>query len=260
MFSIKQSISLDDKNLSLKKGDTYQLKYNSSNENLQWESNNTSVVTVDKNGKVKAVGVGTAIITVSIEDGYQATCKVSVTASIANCNINKLSTQTYTGGKIEPALTVKDEDKTLVKNKDYTVSYKNNVNVGTATAIIKGKGNYTGTANISFEIKKIILPTLVKLNASSKTILKGKTYTLVSTVTPSNATNKKVTYTTSNSKVATVTSTGTVKAVNYGTADITVKTSNGKTATSSIQSNILLWKESYIKKPNKERICLFRMV
>lgn len=65
MFSIKQSISLDDKNLSLKKGDTYQLKYNSSNENLQWESNNTSVVTVDKNGKVKAVGVGTAIITVS---------------------------------------------------------------------------------------------------------------------------------------------------------------------------------------------------
>ena len=79
-----------------------------------------------------------------------------------------------------------------------------------------------------------VQPTSVKLNASSKTILKGKTYTLVSTVTPSNATNKKVTYTTSNSKVATVTSTGTVKAVNYGTADITVKTSNGKTATCKI--------------------------
>ena len=79
-----------------------------------------------------------------------------------------------------------------------------------------------------------VQPTSVKLNASSKTILKGKTYTLVSTVAPSNATNKKVTYTTSNSKVATVTSTGTVKAVNYGTADITVKTSNGKTATCKV--------------------------
>ena len=95
MFSSKQSISLDDKNLSLKKGDTYQLKYNSSSENLQWKSNNTSVVTVDKNGKVEAVGVGTAIITVSTEDGHQATCKVSVTVSIANCNINKPVSYTH---------------------------------------------------------------------------------------------------------------------------------------------------------------------
>ena len=79
-----------------------------------------------------------------------------------------------------------------------------------------------------------VQPTLVKLNASSKTILKGKTYKLVSTITPSNATNKKVTYSSKNENVATVTSTGTVKAVNYGTADITVKTSNGKTATCKV--------------------------
>ena len=79
-----------------------------------------------------------------------------------------------------------------------------------------------------------VQPTSVKLNASSKTILKGKTYTLVSTVAPSNAANKKVTYSSKNENVATVTSTGTVKAINYGTATITVKTSNGKIATCKV--------------------------
>ena len=79
-----------------------------------------------------------------------------------------------------------------------------------------------------------VQPTSVKLNASSKTILKGKTYTLVSTVAPSSAANKKVTYSSKNENVATVTSTGTVKAINYGTATITVKTSNGKIATCKV--------------------------
>ena len=87
--------------------------------------------------------------------------------------------------------------------------------------------------NTGIDIKEI-QPTSVKLNATSKTIQKGKTYTLVATIIPTNATNKKVTYTTSNSKVATVTSNGTVKAVNYGTAVITVKTSNKKTATCKV--------------------------
>ena len=79
-----------------------------------------------------------------------------------------------------------------------------------------------------------VQPTSVKLNASSKTILKGKTYTLVSTVAPSSAANKKVTYSSKNENVATVTSIGTVKAINYGTATITVKTSNGKIATCKV--------------------------
>ena len=74
----------------------------------------------------------------------------------------------------------------------------------------------------------------ILLNATSKTIQKGKTYTLVATVAPSNATNKKLTYSSSNKNVATVTSNGTVKAVNGGTAIITVKTSNKKTATCKV--------------------------
>mgnify|MGYP003254792391 FL=1 len=74
----------------------------------------------------------------------------------------------------------------------------------------------------------------ILLNTTSKTIQKGKTYTLVPTIVPTNATNKKVTYTTSNSKVATVTTNGTIRAINGGTAVITAKTSNEKKVTCKV--------------------------
>ena len=101
------------------------------------------------------------------------------------------------------------------------------------------KGSYGEKYAKKYKLKysiigQSVLPTSIKLNATSKTIQKGKTYTLVSTITPSNTTDKTVTYRSSNTKVATVTSKGIVKAVNYGTAVITVKIKNGKTATCKV--------------------------
>ncbi len=60
----------------------------------------------------------------------------------------------YTGKAIKPEVTAVYKKYTLVKNKDYTLSYKNNKNVGTGTIIVSGKGNFKGTKEISFEIKK----------------------------------------------------------------------------------------------------------
>ena len=88
-----------------------------------------------------------------------------------------------------------------------------------------------------YEINRVsieISVTDILLNTTSKTIQKGKTYTLVPTIAPTNATNKKVTYTTSNSKVATVTTNGTIRAINGGTAVITAKTSNEKKVTCKV--------------------------
>ena len=309
-LTLKQYIFLDKKVLSLTKGDIYSLEYYSSSEHLQWKSNNTNVITVDSNGKIEAVGTGLAIITVSIENNQYATCEITVNGNISNCTITDIPNQIYTGKVIEPIVTLNDGSSLLVKEKDYIITYQNNINAGTATATIKGKGNYTGTkrinfiiqpresnelnvelsqsqyeydgqeknptlkvtdkegkeltkndydvivpsgrinagtytytvkfkgnytgeTNVSFTIKEI-QPTSVKLNATSKTIQKGKTYTLVATVAPSNATNKKLTYSSSNKNVATVTSNGTIKAINYGTAVITVKTSNKKTVTCKV--------------------------
>lgn len=62
------------------------------------------------------------------------------------------STYTYTGKAIKPTVTVKVGKKKL-STKSYTVSYKNNKNVGKATITVKGKGSYTGTASKSFYIR-----------------------------------------------------------------------------------------------------------
>jgi hypothetical protein len=55
---------------------------------------------------------------------------------------------TYDGKSKKPSVSAKG----LVSGKDYTVSYKNNINVGTATVVITGKGNYTGTRTLKFDI------------------------------------------------------------------------------------------------------------
>ncbi len=59
---------------------------------------------------------------------------------------------TYTGEEIEPDVTVTDSEKTLEKETDYTVSYADNIDVGIATVIVTGEGNYTGEAELTFEI------------------------------------------------------------------------------------------------------------
>ena len=79
----------------------------------------------------------------------------------------------------------------------------------------------------------IVNPTSVSLNKTSLSLNKGDTYTINATVSPSNATNKTVIWTTSNSNVATV-SGGKITAKGVGTATITAKTSNGKTASCKV--------------------------
>ena len=90
------------------------------------------------------------------------------------------------------------------------------------------------TAPVSLEIT----PTSVALNKTTLTLDTGKTSNLKATVYPSNVANKKCTWSSSNTSVATVDSNGKVTAKKAGTATITVKTSNGKTATCKVTVNL----------------------
>ena len=89
----------------------------------------------------------------------------------------------YDGAEKKPAITIKAGKKQLTLNKDYTISYKNNTNVGTASVTVTGKGNYTGTISKSFTIAATNLSTAdVKLSAASFTY-NGKAFTPSVTVT-----------------------------------------------------------------------------
>lgn len=99
--------------------------------------------------------VGTATVTVKGMGIYGGTQKVSFTITpraVSKCAVTGVEDMVYTGKAIKPLPTVKYGDKTLKKGTDYTLSYKNNKAVGKATVTINGKGNFTGTKQVTFRI------------------------------------------------------------------------------------------------------------
>lgn len=71
---------------------------------------------------------------------------------ISSCSVQPINYLVYTGMNIEPEIIIKDGDTVLQKNKDYTLKYNNNLNVGKATITITGIGNYKGTITSNFNI------------------------------------------------------------------------------------------------------------
>lgn len=120
----------------------------------------------------------------------------------------------YVGKAITPALTVKYNNKKLVKDVDYTVKYSNNVNAGNAKAVITGKGKYSGSYTKTYKIVPVKESKDLKFSPKSTTVsYTGKAKTPGIVITYKNKTltkNKdyKISYTSN---------------VNIGTAKMTVK-------------------------------------
>ena len=107
------------------------------------------------------------------------------------------------------------------------------VGVGEATITAKTENGITATCRVTVT-QKIINPTEITLNKTQITIEEEQTENLIATITPENATNKEVVWTSTNESVATVDEEGTVTAVGVGEAIITVTTENNMTATCSV--------------------------
>ena len=80
---------------------------------------------------------------------------------------------TYTGSALEPTVTVKNGEYTLVAGEDYDVTYSNNINAGTATATIIGKGQYKGTVLKEFTINSVTTTdgNITVVDGGSETVL-----------------------------------------------------------------------------------------
>ena len=105
------------------------------------------------------VDAGTATVTITGTGNYTGTKTSEFTispASIETAEVSGIEDRIYNGQAQEQNPVVKLGDTTLEKDTDYTVSYENNVGEGTATVIITGKGNYTGTATAEFTISNKI--------------------------------------------------------------------------------------------------------
>ena len=117
-----------------------------------WEEINAQDITVTKSG----LAAGTYYIWAKDSLGNVGSKTIKVNAKSLTgweASLNPTS-YIYDGTEKTPNVILKDGDTLLIKDIDYTVEYKDNINAGTATAIITGKGNYTGTTTVKFIINK----------------------------------------------------------------------------------------------------------
>ena len=208
-----------------------------SNTDLLWISNNTKVATVSASGRVTARGNGTAIITATAKDGSKkaAKCTITVKTPVSAVKLNVTSKAMkpkdvyYLSATVSPS-TASNTDLLWISNntKVATVSASGRVTArGNGTAIITAtaKDGSKKAAKCTITVKTPV--SSLKLNVRSKTLNRGNTYTLKASIYPSTASNKSITWSSSNTKVAKVDSKGKVTAVNGGSAIITAKASNG---------------------------------
>ena len=206
------------------------------NKSVTWSSNNPNVASVDSSGRITAKANGTAIITVKSVDNPRATATrtVIVTTKTSGVTVTPESAALNVGTTKQLTATVAPS---TASNKSVTwTSSDNTIATVSSTGLVTAKGN--GTATITARtasggytdtctITVTTHVTGVSLSSSSLTINKGGTSQLTATVSPTTASNKSITWSTSDPAVSTVSQTGLVTAVGGGTANITVTTVDG---------------------------------
>ena len=241
-----ESITLDNTEITLEVGSKTTLKATVSpagadNPEVTWTTSDASIATVTQDGVVEAIAEGTATITAKAGE-KTATCVVTVphvfvpVEGIA-LNQNELTLEvgnTFTlvatvepSNADEPAVTWTSSDPAVA-----TVTQSGEVEAiaeGTAT-ITAQAGDKTATCAVTVNPVPPVNPESISLNKTDLTLGVGASFALVATILPDDATDKTVTWKSSDETVATVVN-GTVTAIAAGTATITATTANGIEAT-----------------------------
>ena len=202
---------------------------------LTWSSSNKKVATVTQKGVVKAIGKGTAVITVKTAGGKKATCKITVPEAPTKVTLSKTKATLVVGAKLtlkvklapakaKTTLTWSSSNKKVAKvSKSGVVKA---LKAGTATITVQTANGKKATCKVTVPVA----PTKVAFAKKSYSVKAGKKITLKTKLTPTKA-KTILTWSSSNKKIATVTQKGVVKGIRKGTVTITVKTANGKKAT-----------------------------
>ena len=267
------SVTISPNVLNLKVGESSSLTYNISPSNAdikstEWSSSNTGVVSVDKDGKVSAVGIGTANVVIKVvgQDNSEASDSIvvnvisqytsvnSVTLVDANNNTLSNSMNLNIGEEVTIKFLINPSNVTL-KETNWTNSDSSKVSMKDSVGYALIKGIEVGSSDIEITVKDYdgnvktdsvkvnvinsnqpVLVSSIALSPTSVTLNPNGTYKFNVTVSPSNATNKGVTWSSSNTNVVSVDQNGNIKALKEGTAKIrvTAKDGRGKYAEASV--------------------------
>ena len=226
------SITIDQTTLSLNKGEsayltTTVLPDDATNKTAAWSTSNSSIATVDQSGKVTGVSGGLATITAKA-GSKEATCDVTVVVPVESVSLNLKSTIIDRGQSITLEATVLPADAT---DKTVTwISSNSNIatvdNTGKVTGVQEGSVVITarvGTKEATCSVEVEIPVTSITLESDNIVLNKGESVSLKATVLPDDASDKTVTWSTSNSSIATVDQSGMVTGKSGGLATITAK-------------------------------------
>lgn len=256
-------IKLSQNKAQLNKWNRLNLKYtitpaDADNKEVVWTSSDSSVARVDNYGSVLALKDGVATITVKTKDGdFTDSCEVTVgnggvpqTVKVTYVDITNNSLFLNAGETTQLNVVVKPENATN-KKIEYSTT---NANVATvdANGLVKAVGEgrayiYAKSADgpsdsVYVYVRKSVTPqppkevkvTNVSVDRRYLTLEEGENYTLTATVSPADATNKTVNYSSSDSRVATVDANGNITAVKAGSAYIYAKSVDGPYAYSYV--------------------------
>lgn len=252
------SLEISPESIILLKGDTFNLKTkiipsNVTNKDVIWETSDSSVVSIDEFGLIKAHKTGMVVITAT-SNGLTSKASVEVKSNvveITSVSINEKDLTLKVGQKVELTANYLPQNAT---NKKFIWDSNNDVvsisNSGLVTALKAGTSTITvkSTNGKSDSIKITVDNTSsggttnpndtsvseVLLNLENINIHIGQTKQLKATVLPLNAINSSLTWISGNESVATISSSGLVTGINPGTTQISVITANGKVAKTSV--------------------------
>gem|GEM_PF-3417047 len=236
-------VTLDRNVASVHLGNTLKLNAsfqptNATDRRVVWNSDNLWVATVNENGLVTPMMPGTTIITVkTVDGGFEATCHVTVTTPVSRVTITPSAVSVDVGDQYLLMANVEPfnvSNATLVWSSD-NAAVATVTQGGFVTAVGYGTATITATAADGtgiFDTCIVNVPfyftTGVTLNKTFTSIHNGSSETLVATVLPANASDKRVTWNSDNHWVATVDTNGLVTAVGPGSANITATTMDGR--------------------------------
>lgn len=235
-----EGVSLSETDLELNVGDAFDLNAtinptNASNPVISWNSNNNSIASIDANGHGVATGQGSTTIEVTTADGgFRAQCQVHVRVPVSSISLS----DTYLTMNVGQTYHLQEQIFPLSAT-DTQVYWSSNA---TAIALVNSEGLVgamsVGEARITATTRdggytavcsiRVVRPVEgVTLSASAIDLIKGNSYHLNALIHPENATDTRVSWTSSASNVVTVDSLGQLLAVGIGIAWVTATTAEG---------------------------------
>ena len=251
-----EGVSVAPASATLARGESLQLSVSVSpadatDKSVVWQSSDSGIASVDKNGLVTAQGAGSAVISAITNDcGKKAYCGITVFVPVTGVTLSAQSLSLVEGDTETLVATVLPEDATD-RSVTWVSSDASVVNVssdGVVTAlkvgsaqisVVTGDGGFKAFCNVSVS-PKVIPVESISLNTTSALLLKGETLQLEPSFTPENATDQTIRlWQSSAPSVAYVDGNGLVMALAGGTATITaISNDGGKTASCAVEVRV----------------------